>query len=182
MKLRHFNFRGRREILNLTAQFGFTKLFRIAYAIPYINKNQKLGISFYGDYATNKNIAYKTISHRQQFLDSEKVIRDRWRGGISLGYRPNFYAMHSFGLHYSGVTIDDTVVFESPNYFLDGTDNQQYLALTYEFKWDLRDVVSYPLSGAYFRMKVNQIGLGVFDDVNIFSGWLFQTMEFSISI
>ncbi len=169
LKLRHFNFRGRREILNLTAQFGYTKLFRIAYSFPYINKNQKLGMSFYGDYATNKNIAYKTINHRQQFLDSEDILRDRWRAGISFGYRPNFYATHTFGLHYSGVTVKDTVIQETTRYFLNGANNQQYFALRYDFRWDFRDFVSYPLLGAYFRLKVDQVGLGIFDDINIFS-------------
>jgi outer membrane protein assembly factor BamA len=169
LKLRHFNFRGRREVLNLTAQFGYTKLFRLAYAFPYIDKKQKLGMSFYGDYATNNNIAFKTMDHRQQFLDADEWLRDRWRGGISLGYRPNFYSIHTFGLHYSGVTVKDTVLLESPHYFLNGENHQQYLALTYDFRWDFRDVIAYPLSGAFFRLKVNQIGLGVFDDVNIFS-------------
>jgi len=169
LKLRHFNFRGRREVLNLTAQFGYTKLFRIAYSFPYINKNQKLGMSFYSDYATNKNIAYKTINHRQQFLDSEDILRDRWRGGISFGYRPNFYATHTFGLHYSGATVRDTVIQEASNYFLNGSKSQQYFALRYDFRWDLRDFVSYPLSGAYFRLKIDQVGLGIFDDINIFS-------------
>lgn len=168
LKLRHFNFRGRREILDLTAQFGFTKLFRIAYSFPYIDKNQKLGMSFYGDYSTNKNIAYKTINHRQQFLDSESLLRDRWRTGISFDFRPDFYSIHSFGLHYSGVNVSDTVIQENPNYFLNGAKNQQYFALSYDFRWDYRDVVSYPLSGAYFRLSVDQIGLGIFDDVNIF--------------
>ena len=107
LKLRHFNFRGRREVLDLAAQFGYTKLFRLSYQFPYINKNQKLGLSFYGDYATNKNIAAETIGHRQQFMDSDLQLRDRWRGGISLGYRPNFYSSHSFGLHYSSVTVPD---------------------------------------------------------------------------
>jgi outer membrane protein assembly factor BamA len=169
LKLRHFNFRGRREVLNLTAQFGYTKLFRFAYAFPYINKNQKLGMSFYGDYATNKNIAYKTLNHRQQFLDSETMLRDRWRAGISFGYRPNFYSVHSFGLHYSGVNVSDTVIQENPNYFLNGAKNQQYFALSYDFKWDFRDFVSYPLTGAYFRLSVDQIGLGIFGDISIFS-------------
>jgi outer membrane protein assembly factor BamA len=169
LKLRHFNFRGRREVLNLTAQFGYTKLFRFAYAFPYINKNQKLGMSFYGDYSTNKNIAYKTINHRQQFLDSESLLRDRWRAGISFGYRPNFYSIHSFGLHYSGVTVADSVVRENPNYFLNSAKSQQYFALSYDFRWDFRNFVSYPLSGAFFRLSIDQIGLGIFDDVNIFS-------------
>jgi outer membrane protein assembly factor BamA len=169
LRLRHFNFRGRRELLNLTAQFGYTRLFRISYAIPYINKNQKLGISFYGDYAVNKNIAYKTLNHRQQFLDADEPIRDRWRGGVAIGYRPNFYSTHTFGLHYSGVAVEDTVVQENPNYFPDGKNTQQYLALSYGFRWDFRDFISYPLSGAFFRLRINQIGLGLFDDVSILS-------------
>ncbi len=167
IRLRHFNFRGRRDILNLTAQFGYTKLFRISYLYPYIDKKQKLGLSFYGDYATNKNIAYKTEGHRQQFLDSESVIRDRWRGGISLGYRPNFYSSHNFGVHYSSINLADTVVEQNPDYFLNGSKYQNYLALSYSFIWDFRDFVSYPLSGAYFRIDADKIGLGIYDDVNI---------------
>ena len=144
IKLRHFNFRGRREVLNLTAQFGYTKLFRISYSFPYIDKNQKIGLSFYGDYATNKNISYKTIGHRQQFLNSENVLRDRWRGGISLGFRPNFYFSHSFGIHYSSTNIADSVTEHNPNYFLNGSNQQSYFALSYIFTWDFRDFVSYP--------------------------------------
>lgn len=167
LKLRHFNFRGRREILNLTAQFGYTKLFRLSYAFPYINRNQKLGLSFYGDYATNKNIAYATQDHRQQFMDSELILRDRWRGGISLGYRPNFYSYHTIGLHYSSINLSDSVVAQNPSYFADGSKYQSYLRLSYLYTWDFRDFVSYPLSGAYFRLSIDKIGLGIYDDVNI---------------
>jgi len=167
LKLRHFNFRGRREILSLTAQFGYTKLFRLAYQFPYIDKNQKLGLSFYGDYSTNKNIAYKTLGHRQQFLDSEKVLRDRWRGGIYLRFRPDFYSSHRFGIHFSSINLTDTVVQENPNYFHNSSMDQKYFALSYAFTWDFRDFVSYPLSGAYFNVTADKIGLGIYDDVNI---------------
>lgn len=168
IKLRHFNFRGRREVLNLTAQFGYTKLFRISYLIPYIDRKQKIGLSFYGDYATNKNIGYQTLGHRQQFLDSDGVIRDRWRGGISLGFRPNFYSSHSLGLHYSSINIADTIREKNPNYFLNGSKYQNYLAISYDFTWDFRDVNSYPLSGAYFKVSADKIGLGIYDDVDVF--------------
>lgn len=168
IKLRHFNFRGRGETLNLTAQFGYTKRFRLSYSIPYIDKKQKVGLSFYGDYSTNKNIAYNTIDSRLQFLDAETVLRDRWRGGISIGFRPNFYSSHSFGGHYSSTGISDSVVFRNPNYFLDANSHQSYFALSYAFTWDYRDFISYPLSGAYFNLKLDKIGLGIYDEVNIF--------------
>ncbi len=169
LKLRHFNFRGRGEILNITAQLGYTKRFRLSYSLPYIDKKQKLGLGFYGDYSTNKNIAYKTLEHRLQFLDAEEVLRDRWRGGISLGFRPDFYSSHSFGVHYSSTNITDSVVSQNPDYFLDGNNHQKYFALTYSFTWDYRDFISYPLSGAYFKLKLDKIGIGIIDDVNIFA-------------
>ncbi|NJN26576.1 MAG: BamA/TamA family outer membrane protein [Cyclobacteriaceae bacterium] len=167
LKLRHFNFRGRREILNLTAQFGYTKLFRLAYQFPYIDKDQKIGLSFYGDYATNKNIAYKTIGHRQQFYDAEYQLRDQWQSGIILGYRPNFYSTHSFGVHYSSTTVSDSVLQENPNYFYNAQKNQNYIALSYSFIWDFRDFVSYPLSGALLKVSINKIGLGLYHDVDM---------------
>lgn len=167
IKLRHFNFRGRGETINMTAQLGYTKRFRLYYSIPYVDKSQKIGLSFYGDYATNKNIAYKTTGHRLQFLDAETVLRDRWRGGISLGFRPNFYSSHSFGIHFLSTTITDSVAIENPNYFLDANNHQEYFALTYSFVWDYRDFISYPLSGAYFKLKIEKTGLGIFGDVNI---------------
>jgi outer membrane protein assembly factor BamA len=167
LKLRHFNFRGRREILNVTAQFGYTKLFRLSYSFPYIDKKQKLGLSFYGDYATNKNMSYQTFESRLQFLDADLVLRDRWRGGISLGFRPNFYSSHSFGVHYSSTHVADTITSLNSNYFSEGNNHQSYFKLSYSFTWDYRDFISYPLSGAYFRLKLDKTGLGIMDDVNI---------------
>jgi len=169
IRLRHFNFRGRREILNLTAQFGYTKLFRLSYQFPYIDKKQKIGLNFYGDYSTNKNVAYATVGHRQQFMDSESVLRERWRAGVNVTLRPNFYAQHALGLHVSSAHIADTVRNENPNYFQDGGSEQRYFALTYMFTWDFRDYVAYPLSGAYFKLLVTKTGFGIYDDVNLFS-------------
>ena len=169
IKLRHFNFRGRREILNLTAQFGYTKLLRLSYQFPYIDKKQKIGMNFYGDYSTNKNVAYATIGNRQQFMDSESVLRERWRAGINFTFRPDFYAQHALGLHVSSVHIADTIRYENPNYFMDGNDEQRYFALTYTYTWDFRDYVGYPLSGAYFRIQANKIGFGIYNDVNMFT-------------
>lgn len=167
LRLRHFNFRGRREVLSLIAQFGYTKLFRLSYQFPYIDKKQKVGLGFYGDYATNKNIAYRTIEHRQQFMDSETILRDRWRGGITIALRPNFYSLHNFGLHFSSTTIADTVAEANPNYFFNEELVQRYFAFSYSFIWDLRDFKSYPLTGSYLRVATDKIGLGIYDDVNI---------------
>jgi outer membrane protein assembly factor BamA len=59
-------------------------------------------------------------------------------------------------------------VVENPNYFLNGSKYQNFFALSYTFVWDYRDFVSYPLSGAYLRVAADKIGIGIYDDVDIF--------------
>ncbi len=167
IKLKQFNFRGRNETVSLTAQFGYTKLLQLSYQIPYIDRKQKIGLMFYGDYSTNKNIAYQTIEHRLNFIDSDNLLRERFRYGAYLTYRPSFYTYHQFGLFQSSTFVKDTIVQINPNYFLDGKDQQRYFGFYYAFTNDHRDYVNYPLSGYYFKIGLTQTGLGFYNDVNI---------------
>jgi len=167
LKLRHFNFRGRNEKLDVTAQFGFTKLFSLAYAVPYVDKAQKIGISLGFEYSTNKNIAINTIEHRLQFFKEEQVLRDRWLSSFYLNLRPSFYNFHRFGIWYSNVNVQDTIAEINPNYLQSGRTDQKYLGLTYRFRRDLRDYRSYPLKGHFIEGEINKYGLGFFGDLDI---------------
>ena len=44
--IKHNNFRGRLEQLNLTLYFGYNKQLGVAYQIPYLTKKQDFGIGF----------------------------------------------------------------------------------------------------------------------------------------
>ncbi len=167
LKLRHFNFRGRNEKLDITAQFGFTKQFGFSYSIPYIDKSQKIGISFGFDYSNNKNIAVNTIDHRLQFHGEEQVLRDRYIGSAFLNLRPSFYNFHRFGVWYSGMHIQDTVAQVNPNYLMDGMTSQKYFAFSYRFRRDLRDYRSYALKGHFIQGEIEKYGLGIFNDIDI---------------
>ncbi|HBH24803.1 MAG TPA: outer membrane protein assembly factor [Cytophagales bacterium] len=167
IRLTQYNFRGRNETVNLLAQFGFTKKLALGYRIPYINRNQKLGLRFLFSYATNKNTNYRTESHRLQFADSEETILETFRSNVVLTFRPNFYSRHAFGMQYDQSSVNDTIQELNPNYFLDTDKKQQYLSIYYQFTADKRDFVAYPLDGSLFQASIDQKGLGIFDDVAI---------------
>lgn len=169
LRLKQYNFRGRNETLSLIAQFGFTKLFGIAYQVPYLDKAQKVGLNIYAEYKANKNIATSTLDHRLQFFDSDVFLREVFRTGAFVTYRPSFYDHHQFGIFQSSASMNDTVPEINPNYFMNGSRTQSYIGLRYSYRIDKRDYVGYPLQGYLFDVDLQQTGLGLYGDVNIFS-------------
>jgi hypothetical protein len=83
-------------------------------------------------------------------------------------YRPSFYDYHQFGIFQSSKSVADTVAKINPNYFLDGNRFQNYIGLSYSYTIDRRDYVGYPLKGYKLIIELEQTGLGIFDEVNIF--------------
>lgn len=158
-KLVHKNFRGRREEIRTTAQFGFTKRFELGYFIPYLDRARKHGIGFDIGYAQNKTLAYQTDAHKLTFLSSENSLRNRFYAGVRLTRRNKFYFFHTLDAKYNHNTIADTIGRLNPNYFLNGRTSQQYVRLSYEFTYDRRDNVGYPLSGEYFSFELARSGI-----------------------
>ncbi len=166
LKLYQYNMRGRNETLKLVAQFGYTKRFELAYSFPYIDKDQKFGLSVFGGYSVNKNIPYKTVEHKRIFHDSDRWLRKRTRGGTTFTYRPSFYSFHNFSLNYFYTNVQDTIIQLNPNYFVNSGTEQRFFELSYSFIRDLRDIAQYPLKGFYFLSSITKRGLKIYDDVD----------------
>lgn len=167
LQLYHMNVTGRNDRLDARLQFGFTQNVALGYSIPYIDKNQKLGLSARVSYSTNKTISYTSVGHRQVFLESDDVIRRSFNTGSTLTYRPSFYTRHQFALGYSRIAVADTIPTLNPDYLGNGQTVQRYFGLSYGFSVDKRDFVSYPLKGSLLRVDISKIGLGIFNDINI---------------
>ncbi|MEQ8303641.1 MAG: POTRA domain-containing protein [Cyclobacteriaceae bacterium] len=168
VRLYKYNFRGRNETLRLTAQFGFSRRFDLAYSIPNLDKKQKQGLSFLFSYAQPKNLSYFTNDHSLEFLKSQSVLRTSRVFGITYTYRKSFYDRHSIGIEYRNSDVADTVAFLNPNYYSGGQTHQEFEALTYSFNSEHRDVVAYPLKGQYSNIYLKKIGLGISSDVDQF--------------
>ncbi|MCU0367512.1 MAG: hypothetical protein MUF39_01650 [Cyclobacteriaceae bacterium] len=167
IRLYQYNFRGRNETLRFTAQFGFTRRFELSYRIPYIDKRQRHGLIFDFNYGEPKNIAYFTQDHKLTFLEEEKTLEYMHGARVSYTFRRNFYETHSLSIGLQKNNIIDTIGYLNPNYFIDGSTNQQYANITYSFNSEHRDVIAYPLKGYRFTAFINRIGIIPDSNVNL---------------
>lgn len=172
LRFRWGNFRGRAELLKMVVQTGFTKKFEIFHTVPYINKNQKLGIKYGASYSTNNKVAYATEFDRLSYLNNDSPIRKRFYGFIENTYRPHFYTKHALRLTLKNNKINDTLAFLNPNYFNNGNTKQSYFSLSYTFDYDKTDIQAYPTKGHYIFLNMTQAGLGLIDDLNLLTGEL----------
>ncbi|MDA0195242.1 MAG: BamA/TamA family outer membrane protein [Bacteroidetes bacterium] len=168
--LDHSNIRGRGERLRLTAQFGFTRNFQLFYSKPYIDKERKYGFAALFGFTEFKNLAYQSRNDEFDFLSIDKgLLREAYSAAVAFNYRPNFFTRHGLSLGYLHNNIADTIAVLNPEYLLDGRRKQQAFWVGYSVIYDNRDLVYYPLKGTYFSFVLNRTGMGIYNDVGIWS-------------
>ncbi|MCP3928492.1 MAG: BamA/TamA family outer membrane protein [Bacteroidetes bacterium] len=168
LKFYHLNLTGRKDVLKLTMLRGYTQKYVAEYTLPYINKNQTLGITGGVLYARNKEINYLTSENKQQFYrDDDAYLLWRFRLGTTLTYRPQLQSYHNFQLNFYRNKAANLVVNElNPDFFLNSQNLQSYFLLGYSFEYENLDIKAYPLNGNYFSFSLIKEGIGVFGDVN----------------
>lgn len=169
IRFRHENFRGRNERLKIKLQGGFTDKYELFYTIPYINKKQGTGLGLALSYSTNKAVAYRTSDHVLQFTESENANRQRFYTGLALSKRYNYFLFTQFDAYYHSNSVADSVVILNSEYFGNSKTNQQYIRLKARVRYDKRDIQFYPNKGYLATLELQQTGVGVFNDLNIFS-------------
>ncbi len=181
LTLDHSNIRGRGERLRLTAQFGFTRNWQVFYTVPYIDKQRKFGFAALVRFTEFKNLAYQTTENTLDFLSrDEGLLRESFSVAGALTLRPNFFTRHGFTLGYSQNNVADTITSLNSNYLSKGRNKQQALWLTYNLIYDNRDLVYYPLKGSFFNFLIRRNGIGIFNDVGIWSTEVGYTKFFEL--
>lgn len=171
IQFKHENFRGRREKLSLTLQWGYNRKIELIYQIPSLNKNGNTGINPYISYIVNHEIAYQSVLNKQVFWkDTTDFVRKRIRAGIAVVHRTDLYRTHLIHGGYIENHIADTIAQLNPDYFLDGKNSQKYFFLQYVYTADLRNLRAYPLSGSYLRFSCYKAGIGSGQNANLL--WL----------
>ncbi|MFM1933931.1 MAG: hypothetical protein RL360_811 [Bacteroidota bacterium] len=162
----HNNFRGRNERLSFKAETGFTQRLELGYSNPYIDPKKTLGIGAALSYTTNKNLAFRTRNDTLQILSSDKILRERWSGAFSLRKRIKFYDFHFAEIRYSHSVVSDTIRLLNPTYYYKGSNEQNFLQLTYAYSYDFRDYAPYPLRGKKLDFAYNHFGILAQDALN----------------
>lgn len=181
LRLYQYNMRGRNETLRFTAQFGFQRRFELSYRFPYIDRKQKHGLILDGDFSETKNLAYRTLDHKLEFLKFDNILRTTRGGGITYTYRNSFYVSHALKVEYRSNSINDTIATLNPNYLGNDKTKQRFGIITYQFTSDHRDYVGYPLRGYYLILLAARSGISSKDDLKKFEASVTYSTFFDLN-
>ena len=172
------NFRGRKESLITSLQFGYDQLVGIMYAIPYINHSQTLGLSIRSSYARNHETAYITLGNKPQFYRQESgYARREVSVSLQLSLRPSIYNTHLFDVSYEHQEFSDSVLSLNGDLTPGGKEKFGFVSLHYTYKSDHRDYKHYPLKGYYFDVEVLKKGLPFIDESGIDNLYVMATFR-----
>ncbi|WP_420149903.1 BamA/TamA family outer membrane protein [Spirosoma sp.] len=163
-RLSYRNITGNNDRLGVAVELGFLQRTVLSYSIPYIDKAQKIGLRVDLAYQTNKEIPYRTQFDKWVFAKSEDILRTRAYVAAILTHRRGLYHYHTLDVRYTRNTIADTIARLNPDYFLESRTRQQFASMSYNYRYDRRDNVVYPLRGTLLSGGVSVSGLLPSDD------------------
>ncbi len=167
VNLYYANVSGRQDYLKSVFQLGFTQKFELEYAIPYINKNQTIGLNTNFLFTRNKEVPYTTTENDLVFYrDDNQFLFKRYRYGGGLTYKPHLYEKHQIESNYYHRVIQDTLYQLNPDFFMNNRKKQRFFSLEYSYTLDKRNMRVMPTKGFYLNGTVNKEGFGIFKDRN----------------
>jgi len=156
------NFRGRREDIKFLIRLGFEEIYNVSYYIPYLNKNQTLGVGFSFGVSRNKEVAYRTFNNKlEYFRVNDSYIRENIVSNIQFTLRKDFFTTNYLLLGYNNLYFSDTLIKQNDFYSEEGLKSNKYFSVYYLYKNDHRNDKSYPLEGYYFDFDITKLGLGL---------------------
>lgn len=154
------NFRGKREKLVASYITGYEKAFGFSYEIPYLTKQQHVGLIVEVTYKKNHTVPYDSYNNKLlEIRDKEYYLQTSLTSSLRLTFRKGIHHYHYLSLIHSRFDFSDTLLHLNPEYSFPLNKSPEYLSISYRFKADFRDFQPYPLTGYYFDFEVTKHGL-----------------------
>ena len=166
LNFKHNNLMGRNEKLILKAETGFNNKFEFTYQNPYLDRKKTIGLLLNWQYASLKNVPYKTISDTLAYVKSNLIMAEKWTTTIQLRKRFRFYDFQSIEFKYTHANIDKSVAQLNPDYFGQSQSIQNFSQLGYIFSYDFRDFINYPIMGRKIDVSFTKFGLSAKENVD----------------
>ena len=168
MEFAHLNFTGQKDKLKVNFKSGYKQKYSLKYSLPFINKEQTIGLQWDFSYSRRREINYATIDNKQAFFrDGVNFIHQQFKGEMGLTYRPGLRLYHNLVVNFQQIRIGDTVAQAlNPEYLTGGRTLQRFFTASYYFSYDFRDIRPYPLNGNYFVFTIRKDGFGIYGDRN----------------
>ncbi|MFC2114381.1 POTRA domain-containing protein [Bacteroidota bacterium] len=161
------NCRGRNETFTMLLQSGFSQRVFFSYEIPWLAKNEYLGLFASAQMLRNREFVYGTDQNNQlSFYRDDNFVRHRYKAETELKYRKKIHNSHRLNLSYNQDWVADTIMILNPDYLCGNKSKQYFLQLDYMFESNKTDIHFYPQSGHYFAASISKLGLGFQQDMN----------------
>ncbi|MCO5247951.1 MAG: sorting and assembly machinery component 50 [Chitinophagales bacterium] len=175
------NFRGRNETIGVSASLGFAQLFGVHYHIPYLTKNDRLGLIVELQMMRSRRMAYNTIHDKLQFVYRDRLMKKVIDFAPTLIINKNKYIRHFIEARYAFRWIDKEVSNLNQDYFLKKKNTQSVFSLEYRFDIDKRILKAYPTEGYEIKGSLTNYGLKLQKDIDMtaatLSGSVFFTLD-----
>lgn len=154
------NFRGRKELLQVKARFGYKQQFSMNYITSNLDKEKKHGLIIKLDKFRQHEIILRNENDKPVYFKTDsKFVHEYFSSQISYTFRPRLYTLQAFSVGYNKHQFEDDTFREEFLGISDGILN--YFDLSYSIENDKRDYKIYPLHGYLLRGSIYQQGLGL---------------------
>ena len=156
INLRQGNVSGNNDKLTVGYITGYTQQSVVRYQIPFIDKKLKYGLGLGWAQFNQKEINYTTLENKQVFLRTDDVIRQGYRGNVTLTYRPNLYERQALQVGFGNESISDSAFAVAPNFLPNHKKAFSYLDMNWSYSKVRFDYNAYPTKGASTEIALFQ--------------------------
>ncbi len=158
------NFRGRRELLEFKARFGYKEQFGLTYSVPNLGRNQQHGISFGINKFRQHEIIIGTEANQPLYYkDESRYAYETLSPLVVYTWRPGLYMSHNIALSWSDVVFRNDR-FHEEYLGVPAGEHLRWFNLSYSADLDYRDYKAYPLKGYMLAFRLLQQGVGLVKD------------------
>ncbi|MPM19047.1 Outer membrane protein assembly factor BamA [bioreactor metagenome] len=149
------NIAGRNQTLRAVLTTGFNKGFFFEYSNIYLDKKGKhlLDITFKRAYTRVENISL--ISDLPFHIKSDSsFLKSSYSTTLKYTFRQGLHLRHNLTLDFSYTEIDPVILKQNPDYWGNDQTNRRAYSFIYNFVFDKRDYIPYPLRGLYLSSGI----------------------------
>ncbi|TDW99883.1 BamA/TamA family outer membrane protein [Dinghuibacter silviterrae] len=174
-----YNMTGRNDKMHLYLESGYNRLVNLAYESPYLDRRLRQYFTFGALYNNAKQVNFATDSNKQVFFPDTTHLQDVFvhrtiQGSVGYVYRLGSTQKHSVQLTYTDEQLGDTINRLTGekgygSYFANNRTHVRYPELSYTYQYFGVDYIPYPLKGFTVFAQIDDKGLGISPDVDLWT-------------
>lgn len=174
-----YNITGRNDKVHLYLENGYNRLINLGYESPYLDRRLRQFLTFGAIYNNAKQVNFATDSNKQVFFPDTTHLQDVFvhrtvQASVGYVYRIGSTQKHIVQFTYTDEQLGDTINALTRHagyqpFFKDGRNRIRYPELSYTYQYQGVDNIPYPLKGFTAYAQLDNKGLGLSPDMNLWT-------------